>query len=210
MAGIRKNKATHEEDRLTDANIARIISLLNPIEDDKKAITKKEACAALGIAYNTTRLQTIIDQYLEKIARERKRRAEKRGKPASPEEVQFVVAEYLRGECVDHISKQLYRSAGFVKTILEQYHVPTRSAQHNYFNPELIPDGATRDRFNIGEVVYSSRYDSLAEIREEKPHPIYGYSYLVWLLSDEWQQYAYLEACECASLEHLRELGVQV
>lgn len=209
MAGVRKQKHA-EEDRLTDANIARIIGLLNPTEDDKKAITKKEACAALGIAYNTTRLQSIIDNYLEKLSRDRKRRQEKRGKPATPDEVGYVVTEYLRGECVDHISKSLYRSPNFVKTVLEQYHVPTRNSHNNYFNPELIPDGAVRDRFAIGETVYSSRYDSLALIKEEKPHHTYGYVYLVWLLSDEWQQYAWLEACECASLEHLRELGVQV
>lgn len=210
MATVRKRKHSDEEDRLTDANIARVIGLLEPIEDGKKAITKKEACQVLGIAYNTTRLQSIIDGYLEKVTRERKRRQEKRGKPATPDEVGYVISEYLRGECVDHISKAIYRSPGFVKNVLEQYHVPTRNSHNNYFNPELIPDGAVRERFAIGETVYSSRYDSLALIKEEKPHPIYGYVYLVWLLSDDWQQYAWLEACECASLEHIRELGVQV
>ena len=67
-----------------------------------------------------------------------------------------------------------------------------------------------RERFNIGEIVYSARYDSIARIDSEKQDSRYGWIYRIYLLADKWQQSAYQEACELASLEHLRKLGVRV
>jgi hypothetical protein len=59
-------------------------------------------------------------------------------------------------------------------------------------------------------VVYSARYDSTARIEAEQKHPEYGWIYRVWLLSEKWMQSAYQPACELASLEHLREIGVKI
>jgi hypothetical protein len=94
--------------------------------------------------------------------------------------------------------------------VLEKYAVPIRVPGHSYFDPQLIPDGATRERFTLGEVVYSARYDSLARIDHEASDSRYGWIYRVWLLSDRWLQSAYQPAYELASLEHLRELGVKI
>ena len=78
----RTRKASIDNDKLTDTNIARVIKLLNPTpESGEKAITKKTACEIIGIAYNTTRLGTLIESYEERIAKEKAKRAEKRGKP---------------------------------------------------------------------------------------------------------------------------------
>ena len=163
------------------------------------------------MAYNTTRLATIIQQYKERKERDRKRRAEKRGKPATQEEIQYAIESYIKGETIDAISKGLYRSPAFVKNILESNHVPIRATSHDYFHPELIPEGAMRDRFQVGEVVYSARYDSTARVEAEIKHdPKHGWVYRLWLLSDRWQQYCYQEAAELASLEHLRKPGVNV
>lgn len=201
-------RKTTDEDKLTDANIERVIALLEPKEG--KPGTKKDACQILGIAYNTTRLASILDNYKSKKAKELERRAALRGKPATSDEVNYVIQEYLEGNTVDAISKSLYRSAGFVSTILEKYEVPKRATSHDYFRPELIPEGATRPRFNLGEIVYSARYDSMARIDAEQSDPRYGWIYRIWLLADKWKQSAYQEAYELASLEHLRVLGVKV
>jgi hypothetical protein len=68
-----------------------------------------------------------------------------------------------------------------------------------------------RERFQVGEVVYSSRYDSVARIdMEVENNPKHGWVYRVWLLSDRWLQSAYQPASELASLAHLRELGVRI
>lgn len=205
MATKRK---TNDEELLTDANIERVISLLEPKEG--KPITKKDACQILNIAYNTTRLGQIIDKYKEKKAREAQRRAEKRGKPATMEETQFIIGEYLEGSTIDAISNSIYRPPNFIKHILEKYAVPIRASSHNYFHPELIPDGAVQERFALGEIVYSARYDSIARVDAEQRDVRHGWVYRIWLLSEKWKQSAYQEAAELASLKHLRELGVKI
>lgn len=200
-----------EEEKMTDSNIARVISLLEPVEEGAKPITKKLACELLGMTYNTTRLASVLTEFKERKAKERERRAAKRGKPAQPDEVQYVIQDYINGETIDSISKSLYRSTQFVKGILEKYAVPIRSAKHDYFKPELIPFEAVRERFEPGQVVYSARYDSAARIEAEiENSPKNGWVYRIWLKGDRWLQYAYQPASELASLEHLRELGVKV
>jgi hypothetical protein len=199
-----------EEELMTDANIARVIRLLEPTEEGKKPITKKDACAILGMSYNTTRLGTIIEEYKQKQIRTAQRKSQLRGKPATQEEKVYIISEYLNGETVDAISKMTYRSSKFIKDVLETNAVPIRVPGSSYFDPQLIPDGAIRDRFKVGEVVYSSRYDSTARIDAEQKTDKHGFVYRIWLLSEKWQQNAYQEAAELASLEHLRELGVKI
>ena len=199
-----------EEELMTDANIAKVIRLLDPQEEGKKPITKKDACAILGMSYNTTRLGTIIEEYKQKQVRTAQRKSQLRGKPATQEEKVFIISEYLNGETVDAISKMTYRSSRFIKDILEGNSVPIRVPGSSYFSPELIPDGAIRERFKIGEVVYSSRYDSTARIDAEQKSEKHGWVYRIWLLAEKWQQNAYQEASELASLEHLREMGVRI
>lgn len=205
-----KKRTELEAELMTDANISKVIRLLEPTEEGQKPITKKDACQILGMAYNTTRLATILEDFKQKQARNAKRRAELRGKPASPEDIVYIISQYLSGEPVDAISKMTYRSTTFIKGILEKYSVPIRVPGHSYFRPEIIPEDAVRDRFNIGEVVYSARYDSLARVDSETHTEKYGYIYRVWLLSDKWLQSANQEAYELASLQHLRELGVRI
>jgi hypothetical protein len=204
-----RKRSELEEELMTDSNIARVIRLLEP-EEGTKPITKKDACQILGMAYNTTRLAAIIQQYKDKRERDRKFRAEKRGKPVTKDEIQYIISEYLQGEPIDAISKSIYRSTGLIKQVLEDYSVPIRVPGHSYFKPELLPEGALRDRFKLGEVVYSARYDSLAKIESERLDPKHGYIYRMWLLSEKWQQHCWQPHYELASLEHLRELGVPV
>ena len=203
-----RKRSELEEELMTEANISRVIKLLEPQEG--KAITKKDACQILGMAYNTTRLATIIEDFKKKQERTAQRKAELRGKPATQDEIVYIISEYLNGETVDAISKNTYRGPAFIKQILENNDVPIRQTSHDYFRPELIPDGATRERFKIGEVVYSARYDSIARIDMEQKSDKYGFIYRIWLLAEKWKQSAYQEAYELASLEHLRQIGVRV
>ncbi len=205
-----KKRSELEEELMTDANISRVIRLLEPQEEGVKPITKKDACQILGMAYNTTRLGTIIENFKANQARSAKRRAELRGKPATKEDIVYIISEYLAGETVDAISKMTYRSPTFIKKLLEENNVPIRVPGHSYFSPELVPEGAVRERFKVGEVVYSARYDSTARIEAEQKSEKYGFIYRVWLLNEKWLQAAWQEAYELASLEHLRELGVRI
>lgn len=205
-----RKRSELEEERMTDANIEKVIAMLEPKDPETKPWTKKEACQALGMSYNTTRLGTILQAYKDKQKRDGERRAALRGKPATQDEVVFIIQEYLEGNTVDSISKSTFRPSGFIKRILEDNNVPIRQAGHTYFKPEVIPEGATRDRFAVGEVVYSARYDSTARIDAEQKDPRYGWIYRIYLLADKWKQSAWQEAYELASLEHLRKIGVRI
>jgi hypothetical protein len=204
-------KTALEEERMTPQNIEKVIYMLNPPEgSDQRAWTKKEACQFLGMAYNTTRLGSVIETYKEKKLREQQRRAALRGKPATKDEVVYTITEYLNGETVEAISKALFRSTNFVKTILDLNAVPIRQVGHSYFKPQLIPEMAAKEKFQVGETVYSARYDSLAVIEKETQDPRHGWIYRVWLPSERWKQHAWQPSYELATLEHLRKLGVRV
>jgi hypothetical protein len=200
----RKTRA--EIERLDDASMEKVIAAL----ESEKPCTKKAACDMLAIAYNTTRLASLIEKYKEGKARDAKRRAALRGKPATQDEVVYIIQEYLEGATIDAITKSTFRPANFVKHVLEKNAVPIRATSHDYFKPELIPEGATRDRFRVGERVYSARYDSIAEVETEQFTKEHGWVYRCWLESEKWRQYMYQEATELASLAHLRVLGVRV
>lgn len=195
-----------DNERLDETHFEKVILGMESVPK----MTKKDACAILGIAYNTTRLDSLIEKYLDKKKRDSDRRSSLRGKPASKEEITYTVQEYLEGATIDAISKSTFRGPTFIKSILEKYDVPIRNTSTDYFRPELIPDGATRERFTVSEVVYSARYDSIARIDTEKYDARYGWIYRIWLMNDKWLQSAYQPAEELASLEHLRVIGVKI
>ena len=205
-----RKRSELEQERMTDANIERVIELLEPKEQGVKPITKKDACQILGMSYNTTRLDSIIQTHKDRKEKTAKRRAEKRGKPLTEDEVQFIIQSYLAGDPISTIGENTYRGSQLIKQVLDRYSVPIRKSSPDYFKPELIPEAAMRDKFEVGEVVYSARYDSMAKILAEQTHAEYGWIYRVWLLSDRWLQNAYQPASELASLAHIRELGVRV
>jgi len=207
MAAAKKSVKVKDTEDLSDSNIEKVIALLSA----EKPCTKKDACAILNIAYNTSRLQTIIDNFLEKKARTAKLRAEKSHTPATEGEIQYSILEYLNGSPVSTIAESLYRSASFVDKILERCAVPRRAMGWSYTTPQLIPEEASRDTFELGEKVWSARYESLATIKAEMPsqsHP--SKVYRIYLEDEAWQQSAYQPAEELGSLQHLTKYGVSI
>ena len=61
VAKKRIKRKSHE--KLTDVNIQHVMGLLQA----ESPITKKEACSILNISYNTTRLNSIIEEFVEKV-----------------------------------------------------------------------------------------------------------------------------------------------
>lgn len=191
-----------ENERLDFDNVEKVIKLL----EAEKPITKKEACGLLNIAYNTTRLSSIIDKHKERKQRDLERRRAKRGTPATADEIKYIVQGYLEGRSIESISESIHRSAPWTRRLLDDHSVPIRARKHDYFKPELIPERATQEQFAIGQKVWCARYDSLGVIEDEVPHRDERV-YRIWLLSEAWQQYCYQPASELASLKHLEEIG---
>lgn len=190
-------------EKLTDTNISKVIGLLNA----EKPITKKVACEMLGIAYNTSRLSSIIEKFLEAEKFEQDQREKKRYKAATSDEISFIVQSYLSGDPVSDISKRIYRSGGFVSNILNRVGCPKREIGHSYFHPSMLPDECIKEAFQVGEQVFSSRYDSIATIEAEQDSKR-GKVYRIWLKDEKWQQYAYQPWWELGGLEHLKQYGI--
>jgi hypothetical protein len=219
----RVKKKDHE--KLTSTNISKVIGLLEPTSG-QKPITKKEACSILNISYNTSRLGKIISEHKEHISFVKKQKDHNRGKPATPQEISQTIADYLTGETIADISKRLFRSAGFVKAIIDRLGVP-----HRPTNPEertrmgWIPEDCVSDTFQPGEVVWSAKYHRCAVVRKEVPgyEDIYSSKcyaiYLIESVDAEGSLFEYIEkggfnayalACDLGKLEHLKEYGVDL
>lgn len=202
-------KLGKQEENLTDANIKKVISMLEP--ETGKPITKTLACQILCISYNISRLDKIITKYKEAVAFRERKNKENRGKPPSQDEIHYTIKEYMHGTPISQISNSLFRGPQFIKSILESHDVPVKPRVQDYFRPELVPESAMRTEFAIGEKVYSARYDSLAQIKMLFPKKSNGENvYSILLLDEKWNMFAYQPASELASLDSITELGIKL
>jgi len=147
-------------ENLSDSNIEKVISLLNA----KQPISKKDACSMLNIAYNTTRLQKIIDDYYDKKEYKALRKKQNRGRGATDAEIREAVERYLSGDSLAEIASGLYRSTGFVKSLIERVGVPNVGKESGV---ACLPDSCVAEEFEDGEVVWSAVYNKLARVDYE-------------------------------------------
>lgn len=224
-------------ENLTSANIRKVIELLNPSKEGSKPITKKEACEILRISYNTSRLDKIIEEFIEKEQYNKKRRSQKSGTAATNDEICFAVQEYLQGEGITNIAKKLFRSAAFVKSVIERVGIPEKRTKKDRKGPSILPDACCAESFEPKEIVWSAEHDSIAEIchelsidyQAEKEGFIdtnyekkYGSKcYAIRVLqplsqdADPWLSssagfYSYALAYDLGKLEHLKQYGIDL
>ena len=228
MPGRGVKKRSHE--KLTDANIQHVMGLLNA----ESPITKKEACSILNISYNTTRLKTIIEEFVEQKEYRDKRKAANRGVPARASEITSIVDSFINGTPISDISRFMYRSPGFIKNIVERVGVPRKRSKEERGGghlPSFLPDECVAETFEEGEVVWSAFYDQAAMIQKEevaidyekkygsKCYNIYVFEMVEWnpdMLVSGWigerlggfhsSQLAY----DLGSLKHLEAYGVNL
>jgi len=232
----RVKKKDYED--LTDTNIQKVIGLMNT--ETEKPITKKQACDILNIAYNTTRLDKIISEYLDHKEYVLRRKSVNKGKKATAGEINSAISDYLSGDSISVIAKSLYRSPSFVKNIIEKSGVPQRpNKRAERLQPMYLPEECVADSFVKGQIVWSAKYYSAAEVLDEisvdyqaeklgyndtdyeKKYSSKSYSIYVMkpiATSDEFLVqgpsmggfYAFALACELGSLEHLKEHGIDL
>ena len=191
--------------------------------NSEKPITKKEACQILNITYNTTRLNSIIQDFQDKQNFRAKRKAQLKGKPASQLEIKEAINCYLRGESISEISQGMYRSTGFVRAILDRVGVPTRPASvEERKGYAFLPDECVSDEFAEGETVWSAFYHAPARIRKETtntPYYIEKYGckcYDVYILQETSEFltvggfHAAALAYDLGKLTHLEQYGIDI
>lgn len=199
--GVRKQ----EGEDFSSIKIEEVIKLLN----QDKPITKKEACEILNIAYNTTRLKKIIDEYVERREYETRRRKELRSTPLSKGDISFIVSSYLENGNISEIVDYTFRSANVIKRVLNKYNIPLRNSQNTYHNPVDLDVSALADDYVLDDLVYSSRYDQAAYISKKVGSDNIGNIYKIWLLKDN--QYALQPFYELGDLRKLQtELGIKI
>ena len=228
MPGRGVKKRSH--DKITDANIQHVMGLLQA----ESPITKKEACSILNISYNTTRLKTIIEEFVEQKEYRDRRKAANRGKPATKSEITSIVDSFINGTPISDISRFMYRSPGFIKNIVERVGVPRKRSKEERgggHQPSFLPDECVTESFKEGEIVWSAFYDQAAMIQKEevaidyekkygsKCYNIYVFEMVEWnpdMLVSGWigerlggfhsSQLAY----DLGSLKHLEAYGVNL
>lgn len=237
----RKIVKKKDYENLSNQNIEKVIALLNPSSSAQptKAITKKEACEILNISYNTTRLNKIIEDYHERKEYTASRKKKLRGKPASQAEIAEAVESYLSGGTISDISKSLFRSTSFVRTLLERVGCPQRPTNKDEkLGSHYYPDSLMADDYTVGEIAWSANYHGAVEVHARltpeyianKPglantdyESKYGcpvYAVYVRQKVDSEDTFfsnvtaggfsAYVPAYELCKLEHLKQYGVRI
>ncbi len=192
-------------------------------DSSRPTITKKEACQILKIAYNPARLERIIEDYNDRIEFRRKRRQQKRGTRATPDEIQETIRSFLRGDGITHISASLYRSVPFVRSIIDSVGVPTRGSNQEERNSVyFLPEQCVSTEFEVGELVWSAKDHASATVIHQDTNidyeKIYGskcYQIYVHENSEEYEAYGpgyYSSALEydLGSLKHLQEYNIDL
>lgn len=197
-----------EHERLEDANVKRVIDLL----EGEQPITKKAACEILNISYNTKRLDSIITEYKERTERRKRNFAKNRGKPITDSEIARMVNYHLSGDPIATISELTFRSPSVVKTVLERVGVPFKPKGDEAHKPAFLPDDCIMDEAHPGQIVWSAKYHAPAEVikfqglsrdSQSKVYQVY-----VIEASDERKKggfYASQRIEELGSLEHLKK-----
>lgn len=199
--GIKKQ----DHEKLDDATIARVVSLL----ESEKPITKKAACETLNIRYNTKRLGDIIQEYKDKLEFRKKRFKANKGQPFTDLEIQEMVIDYLNGESISSIADSVYRSTHIVKRKLKELHLPERTKKPTYQKPDLIPDEAVDEVFDLGDLIWSARYNAVAEIvgildEREGGETVYR----IWVFGKH-NEFAYQPWWELGKLEVIKRFNLK-
>lgn len=199
--GIRQK----EGEDFSPAKIEEVIKLLG----QEKPVTKKYACDVLKIAYNTTRLGRIIEEYIEHKEFLKLRRKQVRNTEITKADVNTVCSMYLSGDPLVDIEEATFRSSSVIKRILFQHNIPLRNASHTYWNPPLLSDDSFAEDYNKGDLVYSAKYQSIATIdglgKETNNH---GMVYPIHISGDK-ERFAYSASYDLADLRILqRDFGV--
>ena len=118
----------------------------------------------LNIAYNTTRLQRIIDDYEDKVEYRALRKKQNRGKAASDAEIREAVERYLSGDSIAEIAAGLFRSSGFVRSLIDRVGVP---ATNKEAGTAYLPEACVAEDFAPGEIVWSAVYQTPARVEHE-------------------------------------------
>jgi DNA-binding CsgD family transcriptional regulator len=146
-------KAKKPQEEIPEAKIRQVIWMI------KAGKTKKACCEHLGIAYNTKRLDSIIEEFNSRAEREKQLKKAAQKKIFTQKEKEGIAKEYLNGEAQSAIAKQYFISPQRVKNILIEMNVPIRGRGKN---SEAKVDHVVQDleiKFKKDDRVFIPKYN---------------------------------------------------
>ena len=145
---------------ISEAKIRQAIWML------KAKKTKKAVCEHLGIAYNTKRLDNIIQEFHNNIDREAELKKKARLKKFTLSEKKGIADSYLNGETQSGLAKQFYISPQRVKNILIEMNVPIRArGKGKAANVEHVVQDL-EVKFKKGDKVFYAEKNCFMTVRE--------------------------------------------
>lgn len=143
---------------ISEAKIRQVIWML------KSGKTKKACCEHLGIAYNTKKLDTIIEEFHNRLNREAELKKAAKTKIFTQKEKESIAKAYLAGETQSALAAQFFISPQRIKNILMETNTPIRGRGKN---SEAKVDHIIQDletKFKVGDKVFFSKYNCFAVV----------------------------------------------
>ena len=144
----------------------------------KTGKTKKFVCEFIGIAYNTKKLDSLIEEFHRKNEREAELKKAAKTKVFTQKEKESIAKQYLAGEAQSTLAKQYYISPQRIKTILMEMNTPIRGRGKN---SEAKVDHIVQDlevKFKPGDKVFLAKYNCFAVV-----HQVFDEEYIEYLES---------------------------
>lgn len=145
---------------IPEAKIRQVIWML------KAGKTKKACCEHLGIAYNTKRLDSIVEEFKADLAAEEQRKKEARGKPIDDSTKAYIVTTYQEGVAVSVIAEKLYLTPQKVKQVLIEKNVPIRGRSKKAgANVDHVVQDLDK-KFAVGERVFIPKTNEFGIVKK--------------------------------------------
>lgn len=157
---------------ISEAKIRQVIWML------KSGKTKKACCEHLGIAYNTKKLDSIIEDFHKRLEREAELKKAAKAKIFTQKEKEAIAKQYLAGEAQSALAAQYFISPQRIKTILMETNTPIRGRGKN---SEAKVDHIVQDletKFKAGDKVFLAKYNCFAIV-----HQVFDEDYVEYLES---------------------------
>lgn len=142
----------------------------------KTGKTKKFVCEFLGIAYNTKKLDALIEDFHKRLEREAELKKAAKTKVFTQKEKEAIAKQYLAGEAQSVLAKQYFISPQRIKSILMEMNTPIRGRGKN---SEAKVDHIVQDlevKFKAGDKVFLAKYNCFAIV-----HQVYDEEYIEYL-----------------------------
>jgi len=159
--------------------------------------TKKSICEHLGIAYNTKRLDTILQEFQDRETRLKELKKKRSKTPFTEAEKKQIVNDYNNGESQSAIATRLYASPQRIKNVLIEMNVPIRARSKR---GEAKVDHVVQDLdviFKEGDRVFIPKINSFGKVKQ-----VFDEEWIDYHRQPERRRYVELHGLEAAKKKY--------